>query len=96
MQAVGLQYIRGAIAEAAALSKPLVVEEFGFPREAGSFSPKAATTRKDSFYQMVLQQVASSAGVGGALAGANFWCAAAAPAGPLYILQACVSAFICI
>lgn len=46
-QAVSLQYIRGSIAQSVRLNKPLALEEFGFPRDSGSFSPDATTTRRD-------------------------------------------------
>jgi mannan endo-1,4-beta-mannosidase len=55
------------------LGKPLVIEEFGMPREGGSFDRAAATTHKDRFYQLIYATVLDSLRTGGPLRGANFW-----------------------
>lgn len=41
------QFIRCQASQAARLGKPLVVGEFGFPRELGSLSPSAGTSHRD-------------------------------------------------
>jgi hypothetical protein len=66
-------YIRASTAEAAALGKPIVLEEFGFPRDLGSLSARAPTTRRDAYYADVFDALLASAGASGALAGVNFW-----------------------
>ena len=38
------------------LGKPLVIEEFGFPRDGGSFDPGSATTFKDRFYALIYRR----------------------------------------
>jgi mannan endo-1,4-beta-mannosidase len=64
-------YIDTHIKLAAALGKPLVLEEFGFPREGGGNGPDVPTTHRDRFYRMVYDAV--EAGANGPLAGSNFW-----------------------
>ncbi len=66
-------YVAQQIAIAARLGKPLVIEEFGFPRDGGSFAPAAPTAFRDRFYQLIYGAVIDSVRVGGPLVGANFW-----------------------
>jgi mannan endo-1,4-beta-mannosidase len=55
------------------LKKPLVLEEFGLPRDHEHLSPDAPTTARDDYYRRMFAQVAESAKAGRALQGANFW-----------------------
>ena len=55
------------------LGKPIVLEEFGLARDAGSYNPSSATTYRDLFYDAMFGEVYSSASSTGAAAGANFW-----------------------
>jgi mannan endo-1,4-beta-mannosidase len=66
-------YLDRHAALAASLGKPLVIEEFGFPRDGGAFDPAAATSFRDRFYRIVYDAVATSADRGGPIAGSNFW-----------------------
>lgn len=66
-------YIDTHIKLAAALNKPLVLEEFGFPREANANSPSAPTTHRDLFYKMVYTAVEESVRQHGPFVGTNFW-----------------------
>ena len=66
-------YIARQIAIARRLGKPLVIEEFGFPRDGGSFDPGTPTTFKDRFYQLIYSAVLDSVRSGGPLQGCNFW-----------------------
>jgi mannan endo-1,4-beta-mannosidase len=66
-------YLAQQIDIARRLGKPLVIEEFGMPREGGSFDPGTATTHKDLFYQLIYAAVLDSLRSGGPLRGANFW-----------------------
>ena len=50
--AMGRAYLRATIAEAAAAGRPVVLEEFGFPRDGGSLSPAAPTSGRDAFFAM--------------------------------------------
>jgi mannan endo-1,4-beta-mannosidase len=55
------------------LHKPLVLEEFGLPRDHESYDPTSPTTARDEYYRRMFEQVAESCRVGRALQGANFW-----------------------
>src|SRR5205823_5132243 len=66
-------YLAKQVAIAQRLGKPLVIEEFGFPRDGGSFDPGAPTTFKDRFYQLIYSSVLDSVRSGGPIQGCNFW-----------------------
>lgn len=66
-------YIDRHLAICRKLCKPLVMEEFGFPRDGFSFSPASATTARDTYYEYVFSLVADNASEGGLFAGCNFW-----------------------
>ena len=68
-----LQYIKEHVAVAEELSKPLVLEEFGFPRDDFSFGMSSPTTGRDRYFRTVFGEVVSSARSGGKFAGVNFW-----------------------
>jgi len=55
------------------LKKPLVLEEFGLPRDHENYSPDSPTTARDEYYRRMFAQVAESAKAGRALQAANFW-----------------------
>lgn len=66
-------YIDTHIKLARALNKPLVLEEFGFPRDGGGKAPSVKTSHRDRFYRMVYEAVEASAKQNGPFAGTNFW-----------------------
>jgi mannan endo-1,4-beta-mannosidase len=66
-------YLTRHVAIAKRIDKPLVIEEFGYPRDGGSYDPQASTSFKDRFYGQVLDAVLASALSGGPIAGSNFW-----------------------
>src|SRR5690348_110652 len=66
-------YIARQLGIAKRLNKPLVIEEFGFPRDGGSFDPGTPTTFKDRFYQLIYSTVLDSVRSGAPLQGCNFW-----------------------
>ena len=66
-------YVDKHIALAERLGKPLVIEEFGFPRNEGLFDPGTSTSYKDRFYQLIFDNVNASVARGGPLVGSNFW-----------------------
>ncbi len=66
-------YIDAHIAAAEALGKPLVLEEFGFPRDGFSFSKSTPTTQRDLYYRHVFKRLVESHENGGPFAGVNFW-----------------------
>jgi mannan endo-1,4-beta-mannosidase len=55
------------------LNKPLVLEEFGLPRDHESYDPGSPTTARDEYYRRMFDQVAESCRSGRALQAANFW-----------------------
>jgi len=58
---------------AASLDKPLVLEEFGFPRDGERYDPSAPTTFRERYYAMIYGAVESSVARGGPICGSNFW-----------------------
>jgi len=62
-------YINRHLAVAKALNKPLVIEEFGLPRDRHSFSVKATTGSRDRFYDFIFSTMMQHTEI----AGANFW-----------------------
>ena len=67
------EYIDAHIASAEKLGKPLVIEEFGFPRDGFLFAKGTPTEARDAYYSHVFDRVKSSKETCGVLAGANFW-----------------------
>jgi mannan endo-1,4-beta-mannosidase len=55
------------------LKKPLVLEEFGLPRDYENYAPGSPTTARDEYYRRMFAQVADSCRAGRALQAANFW-----------------------
>ncbi len=66
-------YLDWHIDEANRMGKPIVLEEFGINRDDGSFSPTAATTWRDNFYEQIFLLVSRRAAAGDAIAGSNYW-----------------------
>ena len=60
-------YVNEHLAIAKKLDKPLVIEEFGLPRDGQSFDIDSATSFRDRYYDKMFSFV------GGHIAGANFW-----------------------
>lgn len=55
------------------LHKPLVMEEFGYPRDGFVFTPGSPTRGRDGYYQYIFGLVTDNMQKGGAFAGCNFW-----------------------
>ena len=55
------------------MNKPIVMEEFGFPRNQEANSPDSATTYRDIFFNAMFERVVNSKSKSGNLAGLNFW-----------------------
>ncbi|MEG3150155.1 cellulase family glycosylhydrolase [Sphingomonas sp. ZT3P38] len=66
-------YLAQHIRIATELGKPLVIEEFGYPRDGGSYDPAATTAFKDRYYRQIYAAVEADATRGGPIAGSNFW-----------------------
>lgn len=67
------EYINEHLVIAKKLNKPLVVEEFGLPRNNQSFDINSATDLRDDYYTKVFSLLTSNFKENGNLAGANFW-----------------------
>ena len=66
-------YIAAHTDLATSAGKPLLLEEFGFPRDRESYSPGAATSFRQRFYATIYDAVEASWSSGGPLRGSNFW-----------------------
>ncbi|MCC6329060.1 MAG: cellulase family glycosylhydrolase [Acidobacteria bacterium] len=64
-----VKYINDNVAVAVKLKKPMVIEEFGLPRDKQSFDPASPTTFRDRYFKKVLSFVRTNPHI----AGANFW-----------------------
>ncbi len=67
------QYIDNHQVIAKKYSKPIVLEEFGFPRDGFQFSKSAPTTARDEYYRYVFDLIRQARENGGLFAGCNFW-----------------------
>ncbi len=65
-------YFARQVAIAERLGKPLLIEEFGFPRDNG-FEPGTPTVYKDKFYALIYELALDSMKAGGPVAGTHFW-----------------------
>lgn len=68
-----LDYLNEHLALARQMGKPLVVEEFGLPRDGFEFSKDSGVTLRDEYYRTLLSLLPEEAASGGMLAGFNFW-----------------------
>jgi len=66
-------YINRHLEICARLKKPLVMEEFGYPRDGFKFALGTPTKGRDGFYEYVFSLVGDNAAQGGYFAGCNFW-----------------------
>ena len=63
------KYIDMHVRVARRLNKPLVIEEFGYPRDRNFFTPGTTTGARDGFYAFVMNQWKKQP----VIAGLNFW-----------------------
>lgn len=64
-----IEYIEKHIAMARKINKPLVIEEFGYPRKDNVSGVGVPTDSRDRFYRCIFEQVADNKDI----AGCNFW-----------------------
>lgn len=67
------QYIDEHMVLAKKYKKPIVMEEFGFPRDGFQFTKESTTTARDEFYRYVFDLIRQDREQGGLFAGCNFW-----------------------
>lgn len=68
-----IDYIDTHVTLAARAGKPLVIEEFGFPRDGELYDPAASTIFRQRYYQLIYGAAEASLRAGGPVAGTNFW-----------------------
>lgn len=66
-------YVDAHLERAYDLRKPLVIEEFGFPRDGFDWHNDSSTALRDRYYAYIFGRVLASAREAGRLAGCNFW-----------------------
>jgi mannan endo-1,4-beta-mannosidase len=67
------KYMDEHMAVAGRLNKPLVLEEFGLPRDLHGYTPGESTICRDEFYRNAFDRVTENAVGMGHLAGCNIW-----------------------
>ena len=67
------EYIDEHIKVAQNLKKPLVLEEFGFPREKESLVKKTSVENRDHYYEFVFEKMKNSIKAGLPFSALNFW-----------------------
>jgi mannan endo-1,4-beta-mannosidase len=67
------EYIDLHLQSAHTLNKPIVLSEFGFPRDEELLSAKKSTTYRDQFYRAIFNQIQLNKKTQGVFAGCNFW-----------------------
>ncbi len=67
------EYLNMHLAIADKLNKPLVLEEFGYPRDGHSIDPRSTTSARDKYFAYVFDELKSHKDRGGKFAGCNFW-----------------------
>lgn len=68
-----LDYFDLQVEQARELNKPLVLEEFGCPRDSGSYDPQSLVTIRNRYFNLMFEKCYSSAKAGSPVAGCNFW-----------------------
>ncbi len=68
-----LEYVQQHVDMAQKLNKPLVLEEFGIPRDDHSFNPAMTTIYRDRYFRKIFEAIYTNSEKGGPLVGSNFW-----------------------
>ena len=66
-------YINKHVTVAKHLNRPIIIEEFGLPRENESLVSSSSVANRDVFYNYIFNRVAESVAKKGPLQAANFW-----------------------
>lgn len=67
------KYIDNHLAIAKKLNKPMVIEEFGYPRDNHKYTLDDTTVARDKYYSNIFSKIISSKENNGLIAGCNFW-----------------------
>lgn len=67
------EYIGRHVNIARELQKPMVIEEFGLPRDSHSFSPESTTNARDKYFETVFASLRKNYQEEDAIAGCNIW-----------------------
>lgn len=68
-----LDYLDKHVIVATRLKKPLVIEEFGLPRDGHSFDINASTTLRDDYYKTIFNEWQKDKQQSDVIGGVNFW-----------------------
>lgn len=68
-----VEYINKHMQYARKLNKPIVMEEFGIPRDNENYAAGTPTTARDNYYKKIFEVIYDSAKEGAPIAGTNFW-----------------------
>ncbi len=68
-----VKYINEHIHYARELNKPIVMEEFGMPRDSEKCKPGTSKEARDKYYKKILELVYDSAAAGSPIVGTNVW-----------------------
>lgn len=66
-------YIEEHLIIAKKYQKPLVLEEFGYPRDNFCFDKSASVTARNAYYKFVFEQIVNHAASHSSFVGCNFW-----------------------
>ena len=67
------KYIDEHVKVAKNLNRPIIIEEFGLPRENEGLTTKSNVKNRDIFYNYIFQRVLESHNNNGPIQGANIW-----------------------
>lgn len=67
------EYIEGHAKISKLLQKPLIIEEFGFPRDNLSYHTATSTSFRDKYYKIIFDAVEKSHAEKGQIMGSGFW-----------------------
>ena len=68
-----LEYINQHALIAVDLNKPIVLEEFGMPRDEMQFTPQSSTNNRDIYYKAIFEEILYHSKRKDVFAGCNFW-----------------------
>jgi mannan endo-1,4-beta-mannosidase len=68
-----LEYVKKHIEYASILGKPVIMEEFGIPRDYEKTAPGSPVTIRDRYYKKLFELIYDSASAGAPIAGTDFW-----------------------